>query len=81
MLILILSIVSLIIADFIPLLGLILGIVTLIIGIRNKKYGIKYASIVIVISAFAIFCSVLGIIIELGFNNVNNYINNVWSNN
>lgn len=85
MIILILSIVSLVISSFTPVLGLILGIVMLILGIRGKKNGDKYATAVIAISSIAILYSVIlliiGIIMIIGWNGISNSINNTWSNN
>ena len=82
---LILSIVALVIASFTPVLGLILGIVMLILGIRGKKNGDKYATAVIAISSIAILYSVIlliiGIIMIIGWNGISNSINNTWSNN
>ena len=84
MIILILSIVALVISSFTPVLGLILGIVMLILGIRGKKNGDKYATAVIAISSIAILYSVIfiiGIIMIIGWNGISNSINNTWSNN
>lgn len=85
MVILILSIVTLVISSFTPVLGLILGIVMVILGIRGKKNGDKYATAVIAISSFAILYSVIlliiGIIMIIGWNDISNSINNTWSNN
>lgn len=85
MFILILSIVALVISSFTPVLGLILGIVMLILGIRGKKNGDKYATAVIAISSIAILYSVIlliiGIIMIIGWNGISNSINNTWSNN
>ena len=82
---LILSIVTLVISSFTPVLGLILGIVMLILGIRGKKNGDKYATAVIAISSIAILYSVIlliiGIIMIIGWNGISNSINNTWSNN
>lgn len=81
----ILSIVALVISSFTPVLGLILGIVMLILGIRGKKNGDKYATAVIAISSIAILYSVIlliiGIIMIIGWNGISNSINNTWSNN
>ncbi len=85
MFILILSIVALVISSFTPVLGLILGIVMVILGIRGKKNGDKYATAVIAISSIAILYSVIlliiGIIMIIGWNGISNSINNTWSNN
>ena len=85
MIMLILSIVALVISSFTPVLGLILGIVMLIFGIRGKKNGDKYATAVIAISSIAILYSVIlliiGIIMIIGWNGISNSINNTWSNN
>lgn len=85
MIILILSIVALVISSFTPVLGLILGIVMLILGIRGKKNGDKYATAVIAISSIAILYSaillIIGIIMIIGWNGISNSINNTWSNN
>ncbi len=85
MVILILSIVALVISKFIPVLGLILGIVTLVLGIKSKKNGDKYATAVIAISSIAILYAgilvVLEIIMNIGWNGVSNSINNTWGNN
>ncbi len=85
MIILILSIVALVISSFTPVLGLILGIVMVILGIRGKKNGDKYATAVIAISSVAILYSVIlliiGIIMIIGWNGISNSINNTWSNN
>ena len=85
MIMLILSIVALVISSFTPVLGLILGIVMLILGIRGKKNGDKYATGVIAISSIAILYSVIlliiGIIMIIGWNGISNSINNTWSNN
>ncbi len=82
---LILSIVALVISSFTPVLGLILGIVMLILGIRGKKNGDKYATAVIAISSIAILYSaillIIGIIMIIGWNGISNSINNTWSNN
>ena len=82
---LILSIVALVISSFTPVLGLILGIVMLIFGIRGKKNGDKYATAVIALSSIAILYSVIlliiGIIMIIGWNGISNSINNTWSNN
>lgn len=84
MVILILSIVALVISKFIPVLGLILGIVTLILGIKGKKNGDKYATAVVAISSIAILYAgilvILEIIMGIGWNGVSNSINNAWSN-
>ena len=83
MIMLILSIVALVISSFTPVLGLILGIVMLILGIRGKKNGDKYATAVIAISSIAILYSVIlliiGIIMIIGWNGISNSINNTWS--
>lgn len=85
MIMFILSIVALVISSFTPVLGLILGIVMLILGIRGKKNGDKYATAVIAISSIAILYSVIlliiGIIMIIGWNGISNSINNTWSNN
>ena len=85
MIMLILSIVALVISSFTTVLGLILGIVMLILGIRGKKNGDKYATAVIAISSIAILYSVIlliiGIIMIIGWNGISNSINNTWSNN
>lgn len=85
MFMLILSIVALVISSFTPVLGLILGIVMVILGIRGKKNGDKYATAVIAISSIAILYSVIlliiGIIMIIGWNGISNSINNTWSNN
>ena len=85
MFILILSIVALVISSFTPVLGLILGIVMVILGIRGKKNGDKYATAVIAISSVAILYSVIlliiGIIMAIGWNGISKSINNTWSNN
>lgn len=82
---LILSIVALVISSFTPVLGLILGIVMVILGIRGKKNGDKYATAGIAISSIAILYSVIlliiGIIMIIGWNGISNSINNTWSNN
>ncbi len=85
MVILILSIVALVISRFVPVLGIILGIVTLVLGIKGKKNGDKYATAVIVISSIAILYAgilvVLEIMMNIGWNGVSNSINNTWGNN